>query len=240
MSKQVIAIITVVIIIIAGGFLIKDADIRSNSKNGSEILSQDNSGTGTRSELGNTEAQDPSMKDAEKGDREDKSLTTNSEKKMYTQATLKTNMGDIVITFDTATPNTVGNFTKLAQAGFYNGIKFHRIIKDFMIQGGDPLTKDDSKQALWGTGGPGYQFADEIKPTNNNVKGTIAMANAGPNTNGSQFFINVADNTFLNGKHTVFGHVTSGYDLVVKMSQVATTPNDRPIDPIVINSVELK
>lgn len=167
--------------------------------------------------------------------------TKSPEKKMYTQATLKTNMGDIVIAFDTAnTPRTVENFIKLADSGFYNGTKFHRVIKDFMIQGGDPLTKDDSKQAMWGTGGPGYQFDDEIKSTNNDSKGTIAMANAGPNTNGSQFFINVADNTFLNGKHTVFGHVISGYDIVEKMSLVKTVPGDRPVDPLIINSVELK
>jgi cyclophilin family peptidyl-prolyl cis-trans isomerase len=163
------------------------------------------------------------------------------EKKMYTQATFKTTMGDVVIAFDNAnTPKTVENFINLASSGFYNGTKFHRVIKDFMIQGGDPLTKDDSKQAMWGTGGPGYQFDDEIKSTNNNIKGTISMANAGPNTNGSQFFINVADNTFLNGKHTVFGHVISGYDIVEKMSNVQTAPGDRPVDPLVINSVELK
>jgi cyclophilin family peptidyl-prolyl cis-trans isomerase len=163
------------------------------------------------------------------------------EKKMYTQATFKTTMGDIVIAFDNAnTPKTLENFINLTSSGFYNGTKFHRVIKDFMIQGGDPLTKDDSKQAMWGTGGPGYQFDDEIKSTNNNIKGTISMANAGPNTNGSQFFINVADNTFLNGKHTVFGHVISGYDIVEKMSNVQTAPGDRPVDPLVINSVELK
>lgn len=158
-----------------------------------------------------------------------------------TQATLKTNYGDIVIAFDNAnTPATVANFTKLASSGFYNGTKFHRVIAGFMIQGGDPLSKDDSKQSMWGTGGPGYQFADEIKPTNNNAKGTISMANAGPNTNGSQFFINVEDNFPLNGKHAVFGHVTSGYDIVEKISKVATTPNDRPVEPVVISSIEIK
>lgn len=158
-----------------------------------------------------------------------------------TQATLKTSYGDIVIAFDNEnTPATVANFTKLASSGFYNGTKFHRVIAGFMIQGGDPLSKDDSKQSMWGTGGPGYQFADEIKPTNNNAKGTISMANAGPNTNGSQFFINVDDNFPLNGKHTVFGHVTSGYDIVEKISRTATTPNDRPVEPVTIDSVELK
>ncbi len=128
-------------------------------------------------------------------------------------ATLHTNHGDITIEFNAAvTPNTVANFIKLAQAGFYDGTKFHRVIKGFMIQGGDPLTKDDSMQDRWGTGGPGYQFADEITASNHDVTGTIAMANAGPNTNGSQFFINVADNNFLDTKHTVFGRITGcGY-----------------------------
>lgn len=159
----------------------------------------------------------------------------------YTQATLHTNLGDIVIALDTAsTPNTVANFTKLSSSGFYNGTKFHRVIPDFMIQGGDPLSKDDSQEDRWGTGGPGYQFNDEIKSTNSNAKGTISMANAGPNTNGSQFFINVADNSFLNGKHTVFGRVTSGYEIVEKISKVKTAPGDRPLEAVVIESVELK
>lgn len=159
----------------------------------------------------------------------------------YTQATLHTSMGDITIALDTAnTPHTVENFVKLASSGFYDGTKFHRVIEGFMIQGGDPLSKDDGKEALWGTGGPGYSFADEIKPTNSDVKGTIAMANAGPNTNGSQFFINVADNTYLNTKHTVFGHVTAGYDIVEKISQVATDSSDRPVTPVVISSIDLK
>src|SRR3989344_6237773 len=110
-------------------------------------------------------------------------------------ATLQTNKGDITIEFFTEqAPNTVANFTKLSTEGFYDGIKFHRVIKGFMIQGGDPLTKDDSQMAMWGTGGPGYQFADEI----NQIKlerGVIAMANSGPNTNGSQFFIITAEAT---------------------------------------------
>lgn len=163
------------------------------------------------------------------------------EQKMYTQALLKTSLGDITITLDNEnTPKTVENFTKLASEGFYNKTKFHRIIKGFMIQGGDPLSKDDTQQGMWGTGGPGYTFEDEIKPTNNNDVGTIAMANAGPNTNGSQFFINVADNSFLNTKHTVFGKVTTGYDIVEKMSTVQTGPSDRPVTPVVINEIILK
>src|SRR5881397_155592 len=96
-------------------------------------------------------------------------------------------------------PDTVANFQKLAGSGFYDGTKFHRVIAGFMIQGGDPFSKDDTKSAQWGTGGPGYMFADEIRPDNHNVIGTIAMANSGPNTNGSQFFINVANNGYLDG-----------------------------------------
>jgi len=156
-------------------------------------------------------------------------------------ATLNTNMGKIEIEFfEAQAPNTVANFTKLAKEGFYNGIKFHRVIKGFMIQGGDPLTKDDSKTELWGTGGPGYSFSDEITPANKNDIGTISMANAGPNTNGSQFFINTTNNNFLDTKHTVFGKVTSGMDVVKKIENTSTTSSDRPQTPIVINSIDLK
>lgn len=167
--------------------------------------------------------------------------TISEPSKKYMQATLRTNVGDITIEFfDKDAPNTVANFTKLAGSGFYDGTKFHRIIAGFMIQGGDPLTKDDSAQAMWGTGGPGYKFADEIHANNENVVGTISMANAGPNTNGSQFFINVADNNFLDSKHTVFGKVIAGMDVVEKLQAVKTGQADRPISPVVINSVTLQ
>ncbi len=170
--------------------------------------------------------------------------TTNTieNNKQIMTATLKTNKGDITIELlGEATPKTVENFVKLAQAGFYDGVKFHRIIKGFMIQGGDPLTKDDTKKASWGTGGPGYQFADEIGSGNRNAIGTISMANAGPNTNGSQFFINVADNNFLDTKHTVFGRVTSGMDVVTVIENVKVEgQSGRPVEPVVITSVELK
>lgn len=154
-------------------------------------------------------------------------------------AILHTNKGDITIEFSGATPNTVANFTKLAKEGFYDGTKFHRVIKDFMIQGGDPLTKDDAQMARWGTGGPGYSFADEITPDNRNDVGTISMANAGPNTNGSQFFINVAPNNFLDTKHTVFGKVTAGMEVVNAIVNVATDANDRPREAMVIKRVEI-
>lgn len=156
------------------------------------------------------------------------------------KATLHTNQGDIVLDLlESLAPNTVANFVKLAAAGFYDGTKFHRVIKDFMIQGGDPQTKDDSLQARWGMGGPGYQFADEIHAENHNVRGTIAMANAGPNTNGSQFFINTADNTFLDGKHTVFGTVVSDMETVGKIEDTEVSSTDRPLSPMVINSITI-
>lgn len=167
--------------------------------------------------------------------------STNSQQTYFMQATLHTNAGDITIDFfETDAPNTVANFTKLAGSGFYDGTKFHRIIAGFMIQGGDPLTKDDAQQAMWGTGGPGYKFADEIHANNKNVIGTISMANAGPNTNGSQFFINVANNSFLDAKHTVFGKVSAGMDVVNTLQAVETNAGDRPIEPVVINSITLK
>jgi peptidylprolyl isomerase len=133
----------------------------------------------------------------------------------------------------------VANFVKLATSGFFDGTKFHRVIKDFMIQGGDPLTKDDSQKMSWGTGGPGYRFADEISASNKNDAGTIAMANAGPNTNGSQFFINVKNNNFLDTKHTVFGHVTSGMEVVTAIENVSTDARDCPLEAVVVNKVEI-
>lgn len=154
-------------------------------------------------------------------------------------AILHTSMGDITIEFLSDAPNTVANFTKLAGEGFYNGTKFHRVIHDFMIQGGDPLTKDDAMSSRWGTGGPGYSFADEIHENNKNEPGTIAMANSGPNTNGSQFFINTKDNDFLNTKHTVFGRVTSGMEAVSAIESTPVGASDRPVEAVVIESVEV-
>ena len=153
---------------------------------------------------------------------------------------MHTNKGDITIEFLDAAPNTVANFTKLAKEGFYDGTKFHRVIKGFMIQGGDPQTKDDALMSRWGTGGPGYSFADEIHEENQNVIGSISMANAGPNTNGSQFFINTADNNFLDTKHTVFGHIVSGMEVVNAIESSQTGPNDRPVDAVIITGITVE
>jgi len=158
----------------------------------------------------------------------------------HTEATIKTSMGDIVIRFyDGDAPKTVENFVNLARKGFYNDTTFHRVIKDFMIQGGDPLSRNED-WALHGTGGPGYSFEDEIN-SHKLVKGALAMANSGPNTNGSQFFIVTKQSTpWLDGKHTCFGEVIRGMDVVDRIEKVKTNENDHPLEDIVIESIDIK
>ena len=164
-----------------------------------------------------------------------------TEKPAFTQATITTSAGAITVElFASDAPATVNNFITLAQSGFYNGTKFHRIIKDFMIQAGDPLSKDNRLKAQWGTGGPGYEFADEING-HKLVRGSLAMANAGSDTNGSQFFIVTKESTpWLDGKHTNFGRVTAGMDVVLAIEASQTDAQDRPIKDIVIEKIELK
>jgi cyclophilin family peptidyl-prolyl cis-trans isomerase len=150
-------------------------------------------------------------------------------------------------------PITVANFVKLAKEGYYNDTRFHRIIGNFMIQGGDSNTKGGANsdvfgaEGAWGTGGPGYAIEDEFGEGLSNVTGTISMANSGPNTGGSQFFINVVDNIQLDAdkepfssKHPVFGHVVEGMDIVMALSQVATEPGDRPVEEVVVMSVTIQ
>jgi cyclophilin family peptidyl-prolyl cis-trans isomerase len=141
------------------------------------------------------------------------------EKIEATQAAILTNKGEIVFTlYGDKVPTTVANFLNLAKSGFYEGIKFHRIIPDFMAQVGDPLTKDAAQQQLWGTGGPGYVIADEFDPTlKHDSEGTVSMANAGPNTGGSQFFITFSATPWLDGKHAVFGKVIKGMDVLKQL-----------------------
>ncbi len=144
-------------------------------------------------------------------------------------------------------PITAGNFRDLVESGFYDNTKFHRVIKDFMIQGGDPNTKDDTKQHLWGTGGSGTVIEDEFIEGLSNVRGSISMANSGPNSGSSQFFINVKDNTFLdwdkgnpNSKHPVFGQIIEGMDIVDAIVSSPTGQRDIPTDAIIITSATLE
>ena len=148
------------------------------------------------------------------------------------QATMTTNHGDITLElFDEDAPKTVDNFRKLARDGFYDGLIFHRVIKDFMVQGGCPQGT--------GTGGPGYTFEDEINP-HKVVRGALAMANAGPNTNGSQFFIvTIPEAGWLDGKHTVFGEVTNGMDVVDTIEGLPTDRRDRPREDARIEKLEV-
>ncbi len=151
-------------------------------------------------------------------------------RKVYT-ATLDTNHGEIVIELDVVrSPQTVNNFVFLAQDGFYDGVVFHRVIENFMIQGGDPTGT--------GMGGPGYKFRDEIEGAGSYNRGTVAMANSGPHTNGSQFFICHTD-TGLPHSYTIFGKVTSGMDTVDSIATTSTDGSDRPQSDVVINTVTI-
>ena len=150
-----------------------------------------------------------------------------------TKVKLETNVGDIVIELYSDMPVTAGNFEKLVREGFYDGVIFHRVIKDFMIQGGDPTGT--------GSGGPGYTIEDEFVAGHSNVRGTLSMANSGPNSGGSQFFINLVDNSFLDydkqpltSKHPVFGEVIEGMEIVDHISEAATGSRDKPIQEIKI------
>ena len=150
-----------------------------------------------------------------------------------TAAKIETSMGVMTVElYGKEVPNTVANFVHLASAGFYDGLTFHRVIKDFMIQGGCP--KGD------GTGGPGWMIADEfVKTLRHDGPGVLSMANSGPNTNGSQFFITLAATDWLDGKHTVFGRVTDGMDVLKKIGAVRTGAGDRPVKPVTIQSITL-
>ena len=144
---------------------------------------------------------------------------------------LNTSMGDITLQLYDDMPITAGNFQKLAEKGFYDGTIFHRIIDGFMIQGGDPTGT--------GRGGPGYAIKDEFTSHNKNDRGTISMANAGPNTGGSQFFLNLVDNNYLDKAHPVFGKVVEGMDVVDKMGKVKTGAMDRPVKEVKILSARI-
>ena len=154
-------------------------------------------------------------------------------------AAIVTNKGTIKLQlYGGKTPVTVANFVKLAQSDFYDNLKFHRVIDGFMIQGGDPLSKDGSKQKIWGTGGPGYQFSDESF-SGDYVRGVLAMANSGPNTNGSQFFIMQKDYYPLPHSYVIFGKVTEGMDVVDAIAKVKTDSRDCPIEPVIISDIKI-
>lgn len=155
---------------------------------------------------------------------------------------LETTIGNITIELMEEMPVTAGNFEKLVREGFYDNVTFHRVIPKFMIQGGDPTGT--------GTGGPGYKIPDEKNENNRNIRGSVSMANSGPNTGGSQFFINIVDNYYLDGKtevrpgvipyHPVFGHVTQGMDVVEQISNVPRDGNDKPLEEVKIIKAQVQ
>jgi cyclophilin family peptidyl-prolyl cis-trans isomerase len=163
-------------------------------------------------------------------------------------AKFETNMGYFKVQlFTEEMPITTKNFIDLAKKGFYDGSRFHRIIgprkappSGFMIQGGDPLSKDVSKSNMWGTGGPGYNIKDEFTDNNKNDAGTISMANSGPDTGGSQFFINLGDNNFLDDKHPVFGKVIEGMNIIKKIGNVNTNMGDQPLEDVIIEKITIE
>jgi len=180
------------------------------------------------------------LKEGEANNNSNNNQMENDLAKKYTAATIKTSLGDIKVRLDAANaPMTVENFLKLSQSGFYAGTKFHRVIKGFMIQGGDPNSKT-ANTSTWGMGGPGYKFNDELKGTEKYPQGTLAMANSGPNTNGSQFFIVTASpEAPLPPSYTVFGKVTEGLDTALKIENVKTGASDRPVEDVVIENIEV-
>lgn len=206
MSKQIIFSLIAVAAVIVGGYLIINKD---------------------------TANQQPIIMDSNQSIPSAQSTTTSTSHLV----TIKTNLGEIKFqTYDADAPNTVANFIKLANEGFYNGVIFHRVIDGFMIQGGDPTGT--------GTGGPGYQFADELDPSTPSYQagyqqGVVAMANAGPNTNGSQFFIMVADYPLPND-YTIFGKVVAGQAVANQIATVPKDGNDKPLSPVVMESVTVE
>ncbi len=226
MKKIFILIILIIAAIVLDSFIKTNTEIREQGDVAQETTQ--------------VSSQNQSETSSEAVSEQETETDTNQEQETM-KAIFTTNQGTFEIElFNELAPNTVDNFVKLAESGFYSGVKFHRVIKGFMIQGGDPNTKDDELMDVWGTGGPGYTFDDEIHAENRNVIGSISMANAGPNTNGSQFFINTADNDFLDTKHTVFGKIVAGMDVITTIENTETGFRDVPVEPMIIESITIE
>ncbi len=158
-----------------------------------------------------------------------------------TKVRMETNMGVMEFKlYDDLVPETAGNFKKLVEEGFYDGQRFHRIIENFMVQGGDPLSKDVANTARWGTGGPGYAINDEfVDELRHNKPGLLSMANSGPNSGGSQFFITLVPTPHLDGKHAIFGEIINGEDVLSKIGSVETDGADRPVNEVIVEKVSI-
>lgn len=228
MKKKILITVLVIIIIFSISYLVmEDKKAEEEVQKVTEDLNK-----------GHTEPPIPTLDDEadnETDDNEtDQKIELPEETKMANPIVLmKTTLGDIKIElFLDTMPITAGNFKKLVEKGFYDGVIFHRVIPDFMVQGGDPTGT--------GTGGPGYEIKDEFTSSNKNERGTLSMANSGPNTGGSQFFINVKYNNFLDPKHPVFAKVIEGMDVVNKIVNVPRNRMDKPNDDVVMTKVTLE
>lgn len=230
-TKVTLFVIAALIIILGGiAFFLRSNEGNVSQTNDSQVPITQNNGTGPTQQITNNTTSSMSS-----------STATLPEK--VTVATITTNKGIIEVTFANNTPVTVENFAKLAVSGFYDGTRFHRVIKDFMIQGGDPLSKDLAMKDRWGTGGPGYTFKDEVSSNDVFSQGVLAMANAGPGTNGSQFFIVTAKEgtPWLAGRHTIFGKVTKGLEVALAIEKVAVDPQtSRPLDDVIVQKIEIR
>ncbi len=222
MKNIILSLIVVGVVIVGGYYLFRDNKTADNSV----VITQP---------FATTTSEQPIMEDGTITNGTSSPQVNTNNKKSH-MIKIETNYGKIVFeTYDSDAPNTVANFVTLAGKGFYNGLIFHRVIKGFMIQGGDPSGN--------GTGGPGYKFADELDPNTASYKagykkGVVAMANSGPDTNGSQFFIMTEDYPLPNA-YTIFGKVLSGQDVVDKIANVQIGANDKPISPVVMKTVSV-
>ena len=249
MKNKFMWAVILIVLVVGAAYLLVDANKKAQTQQDqSELNTQQQNYTEQYAQDSDEVAVEvPSLEDVEEFDAENMSedvksvedslpegVSEDMEEKKMTNPTvmMKTTMGDIEIElFMDTMPLTAGNFKTLVEKGFYNGVIFHRVIPKFMIQGGDPTGT--------GMGGPGYNIKDEFTDNNRNDRGTLSMANAGPNTGGSQFFINVADNNFLDTKHPVFGKVTKGMDIVDKIVNVPRNQMDRPDTDVMMTEVTI-
>lgn len=235
MKNLILSVIVVGLVILGGFYLFKD-DKDSNNSNSNSLSTTTTDSLGTSTPVFEDGTLSPGGSEVNK-DVVNSTNTTNSTNNKTNMVTIDTNYGKIVLqTYPEDAPNTVKNFVTLAEKGFYNGLTFHRVIKGFMIQGGDPNGN--------GTGGPGYKFNDELNSATPSYKagykkGVVAMANSGPNTNGSQFFIMHADYPLPNS-YTIFGKVIEGQDIVDKIANVQVGANDKPVSPVVMTKMTTK
>ena len=230
MKKFLIIIFSLIVLAILGFFVYKiyfNKQILENNSN-TETSSS------TKEEILNTDSISSTT------NQNNLSTNTNTIKKHMTLATIYTNLGNIILELNQYTPITTKNFTDLAKKNFYDGVRFHRVIKGFVIQAGDPQSKNVSLKSKWGTGGPGYSFEDEIQGDEKYSLGTLAMANSGKDTNGSQFFIVSSPDVNLPPNYTVFGKVVKGIEVVEKIQNVKTGLGDVPVEDVIISKIEIE